>query len=231
MNHQEAAKSGAVEKYLLGELQGQEREAFEDHFFDCAECASQVRLGAIFQANARAVVREDRKPFAPIAPSIAPGRLRWNLFPIAGRWNLAPIAGLAASAFLLALTVGYQNLVQIPRIRQSAPEGPAFSVVIAAPASGVRAATEQSFSRRAGQIFLFVPHEWEEFYNSYTCELEGRPGNQVLFTYNVKNGAGDFGVLIRTTALKPGKFVMNVYGVRADGQKTAVALFPLTLTD
>jgi hypothetical protein len=97
--------------------------------------------------------------------------------------------------------------------------------------SGVRAAADLSFSRQAGQFSLFVPHEWEEFYSSYTCELERHPGSKVLFTAGIAARSGDFAVLVRTAGLDSGRYVLNVYGVRADGQKTAVARFPLTLTD
>ena len=32
----------AVEKYLLQELAGEERDQFEEHFFDCQECATDL---------------------------------------------------------------------------------------------------------------------------------------------------------------------------------------------
>jgi hypothetical protein len=217
MDHHEAAKSHAVERYLLGELQGAEREAFEEHFFDCQECAEQARLGAMFQANARAVLRQEPELFSPVPARRLP-------------WNFGYAASLAACA-ALAMVVGYQNLVQIPRIQRSTAEGPALSVVVGAQASGVRADTKQSFSRRSGHVSLFVAHEWEEVYDRYSCELERRPGNSVLFTAKVEDGTRDFTVLLRTEALDPGDFMLNVYGVRTDGQKTAVASLPLTLTE
>lgn len=220
MDHPEAARTGAVERYLLGELQGQDREAFEEHFFDCPECAGEVRMGAVFQANARAALRGEG-----ILAGRQPERRRpWF------RWSFVPAAAMAACA-ALALVVGYQNLVLLPQLRHSTAEGAAFTVLPAAPASGVRAAADLSFSRQAGEFSLFVPHEWEEYYTAYTCELERRPGSKVLFTARIENGTGDFAVLVRTATLEAGKYVLNVYGVRADGQKTAVARFPLTLTD
>lgn len=220
MDHAEAARAAAVEKYLLGELPDPQREAFEEHFFSCPECAEQMRLGAVFQANARAVLKD-----AGSLEAIAPERRR----PWFG-WNFRPALAMAGGA-ALAVLAGYQNLILIPQLRHPSAGGAAFTVIAAAPVSGVRAAADLSFSRQAGQFSLFVPHEWEEFYSSYTCELERRPGSKVLFTAGIGTGSGDFAVLVRATALEPGKYVLNVYGVRADGQKTAVARFPLTLTD
>jgi hypothetical protein len=219
MDHSEAARIAAVDKYLLGELPDSQREAFEEHFFSCPECSGRVRLGAVFHANARAVLKETGS-----LASIAPERRR----PWSG-WSFRPAFAMAGG-LALALIVGYQNLVLIPRLRNQAAGGAEMTMVDGAQVSGVRAAADQSFSRRDAQFTLFVPHEWEEFYSSYTCELERRPGSKVVLTAR-RAASADFGVLVQTAPLEPGKYVMNVYGLRADGQKTAVARFPLTLTD
>jgi len=221
MEHPEAVKSGAVERYLLGELQGAEREAFEEHFFDCSECERQVRLGVEFQANARIVLRED----PALAAAVAERRHPWF------RWNFVPAAAMAACAVLVAV-VGYQNLTLIPQLRQAAVAGgEALLAFPAAPASGVRAAAQLTISRKTGKYSLFVPHEWEEVYSGYHCELERHPGASVRLAVKVEDGSGDFSVLLPVASLEPGRYVLNVYGVRADGQKSAVARFPLTLTD
>ena len=49
-------------RYVLDELTGQEREEFEEHYFNCAECAADVRAAFAFAANARAVLRESPEP-------------------------------------------------------------------------------------------------------------------------------------------------------------------------
>jgi hypothetical protein len=41
--HRAAVESMAAERYVLGEMEPAERDAFEDHFFDCVECSSDVR--------------------------------------------------------------------------------------------------------------------------------------------------------------------------------------------
>jgi anti-sigma factor RsiW len=45
MNHDEAVQLMATEKYLLNELTPEQREAFEAHFFECVDCAKDVRAG------------------------------------------------------------------------------------------------------------------------------------------------------------------------------------------
>src|SRR6266404_851366 len=43
MNHDDAIKSLAAERYILDDLDPAERDAFEEHFFDCTECTADVR--------------------------------------------------------------------------------------------------------------------------------------------------------------------------------------------
>ena len=54
MDHSEAVELMATERYLLGELPAEQREAFEAHFFECYECALDVRAEAAFLKEAKA---------------------------------------------------------------------------------------------------------------------------------------------------------------------------------
>ena len=53
MNHQDALQEMAVERYLLGELNGASLDSFEEHLFECSECAMDVKTGGIFIDGAR----------------------------------------------------------------------------------------------------------------------------------------------------------------------------------
>ena len=44
MNHDEAIRSGAAEKYVLRELSDELRDAYEDHFLECAECMKNMHV-------------------------------------------------------------------------------------------------------------------------------------------------------------------------------------------
>jgi len=58
MDHEGARHSQAAEKYVAKELPPKERDAFEEHFFDCPECASAVRLELTFAANTRFLLHQ-----------------------------------------------------------------------------------------------------------------------------------------------------------------------------
>ena len=53
MTHQQALETMAAERYLLDEMTEIEKHAFEDHFFDCSDCAHEVRLGEQIRAEVR----------------------------------------------------------------------------------------------------------------------------------------------------------------------------------
>ena len=182
-----------------------------------------MRLGAVFRANARAVLRETGN-LASI-PREDRSWFHWA-WPA---WGLRPALTMAAG--IMAVVIGYQNLIEIPRLRHETPGASTITVLPEPEVSAVRAATSLTFSRKAGQFLLSVRHEWEESYSGYSCELERRPGSKVLLTGKIGAVSGDFAVLIPTAGLDPGKYVMNVYGVRADGRKVAVTRYPLNLTE
>jgi hypothetical protein len=58
MNHEEAISRLAAERYLLGEMEEQERAAFEAHYLNCAKCLEDVTFGDEFMQVAAPVARE-----------------------------------------------------------------------------------------------------------------------------------------------------------------------------
>src|SRR5690349_16175904 len=65
MDHETAVRTGATERYLLGQLSAEDRDSFEEHYFMCPECAEDVRTLTVFAANAKAVFREKASGPAP----------------------------------------------------------------------------------------------------------------------------------------------------------------------
>jgi hypothetical protein len=105
MDHNEAVRLQAAEKYVLGEFPHDLREEYEEHFFDCAECAVDVKAIAAFADTARELLR--RNEAASAEKAAAPARGGWFAW-------FRPIVAVPAFAVLL-LVIGYQNAVTIPR--------------------------------------------------------------------------------------------------------------------
>src|SRR5947207_15968254 len=75
MDHETALRTSATERYFLGELTGQDRDGFEEHFFMCPECAEDLRALTVFAANAKAVFRQEAAGPTPQAEWISSGRV------------------------------------------------------------------------------------------------------------------------------------------------------------
>jgi len=71
MDHQEAVSLGATERYLLGTLGDEQREAFEEHYFSCLECAEDLRAGMAVVAVAR-WLPESRPDALPHGSDVTP---------------------------------------------------------------------------------------------------------------------------------------------------------------
>src|SRR5262245_61991311 len=77
MDHETAVRISATERYLLGELTGEDRDAFEEHYFLCPDCAEDVRALTVFSANAKAVFRAEATGPTPHAGVLFSGRVLW----------------------------------------------------------------------------------------------------------------------------------------------------------
>ena len=122
MDHQQARDSHAAERYLLNELAGAERDAFEEHFFTCRLCADDVRTGAVMREGVRAGLAEPA-PTVRTATVVAIETRR--------RWHAAVVLPWAVAASL-AIVVGYQSLRLPPG---ALPSATATAPILLRPAS------------------------------------------------------------------------------------------------
>jgi hypothetical protein len=176
MDHTEVVRQGNMtERYLLNELDPHLREEFEEHFFECPECAMDVRAGDLLIEQTRAIVAEREGP-AParfqertaeieIVRPIVDNKPGW-MDSIFG-WMRPAIAVPVMAALLVV--IGYQNLVTYPHLEQAANRPqvlPWASVNIGTYGEG------QTITTKSGQSFLlFVRIPPEKAYASYTAEL------------------------------------------------------------
>ena len=141
MEHNEAVEMMASERYLLGEMTPELRDAYEEHYFECAECAQDVQLGAAFVDEAKVILPGMVASAASVRTAqdtprvvMRPGKQPREWF----AW-LKPAMMVPAFACLLAI-VGYQNLVVYPALQAAATEPrilPSATVLHDATRSGV----------------------------------------------------------------------------------------------
>jgi hypothetical protein len=120
MEHSDAIRLRAAERYVLGELSSQLRDEYEEHYFACQECAMELKATVAFVDGSRIALCAgnlvaSRKPSA--VPAVG-GWFRW----------LRPAFALPAFVALL-LFVGYQNILTIPGLRQAASRAGTAKVV------------------------------------------------------------------------------------------------------
>ena len=78
MNHDVVVRQKMTERYLLDELNPQQRDEFEEHLFDCPECAIDVRAGATFVEQSKAILAENAPETSPVhVPLAAPLKAGW----------------------------------------------------------------------------------------------------------------------------------------------------------
>lgn len=108
MTHHHAVETLAIERYLLGEMADQERDAFEEHLFSCIECGEDARVaGALRDAVAAGMVsRAAARPAGGVLEMPAPRR------------RLASVVIPWAAAASLALVAGYQALILQPALQR-----------------------------------------------------------------------------------------------------------------
>jgi len=113
MDHTEAVEKGAVERYQLGQLSAKEIDEFETHFFECTDCAEELRAAAIFEENAKAVFLENSRGVAgagqPRAKYEQARGSWWALFR-RNPWSAVPAVAAAA---LLCVVLGEARMMQL----------------------------------------------------------------------------------------------------------------------
>jgi len=218
MDHSQAQEQMIAERYLLNELTPEARDAFEEHVFDCPECALDLRAAAAFIDEAKAQL-----------PALAPASSATPMQPKAKRnWWFSgwrPVFVVPSFAALL-LAIGYQNLVQFPALRNQAAQprilamttlhgatrGAPVATIVADPAQGIGLPIDLSPEPGAAPVA------------SYSLALMDATGKQVWTGTYAATGSNNGGprilVAIPGAILRNGSYTMTVTGVDAQGTRT-----------
>lgn len=205
MDHAEAIRVNATEQYLLGELQGEVLEEFEEHYFGCTICAQDVKAGVAMMASGKEVVRTDRL-MAKERPEKAAstGWFAW----------LKPAFAVPVMATLL-LIVGYQNIVSVPKLEQRVTQAGQPKVVRSFPLAALRArgGEEKTLSVAPGRGIDLVMDVPVNNYGSYTCKILSQPG-ATLYTIPScsEYDRNTIEISVPAGALAPGHYALVVLG-------------------
>jgi Putative zinc-finger len=210
MDHLQATELTAVEKYLLDELTPQEREAFEEHFFDCQDCAIDLRATATFMDAAK---KEFKANPVPKPGGAAKGKTFFaSLWPSALVWS-----ALAASLLVIA----YQNLVVFSHVKTEiaesrAPELLPVVSLVGGNSRGGRIPTAELAATRPFLLQLDLPTQ--DRFSSYTCLLYS-PSGSLLGRVEVSAQAAKDTVSIRvpSAGAQVGKYTLVVQGTAQQG--------------
>jgi len=174
MNHQEALQEMAVERYLLGELSGAPLDSFEEHLFECSECAMEVKIGGTFIHAVRTEVSVPRRVAAPRVESAR----RWTSW-FTSPWILAP--ALAACLLILA----FQTFVLQPRMKLEVARAQAPAVLnplILANAGPRGDSIPEVVAPEHGSFVVSLDVPATGGYSSYRCSLYAPDGSPLWQT-------------------------------------------------
>ncbi len=169
MDHHDAVRLSLVEKYLLGELPPELRDEFEEHYFDCQECAEDLRATAAFLDAAKKELRA-----FPAAKSAAIPAKKSRLV-----WLWSPALVLPALAACL-LVIAYQNIVIFPHFRSALAElrAPELLPSVSLVGGNSRGGQIPTINVHGTQPFLvLVDIPPQDRFSSYTCLLYSPSGS------------------------------------------------------
>ena len=209
MDHAEAVRLSLVEKYLLDELPPELRDEFEEHYFDCRECAEDLRAASAFLDAAKNELRA--APLPKPAPSVPEARTRKPRF----AWLWTPAFVVPALAACL-MVIAYQNFVIFPRFRGAIAElrSPEILPTLSLVGGNSRGGSAPAIAVAGSNAFLvLIDIPTQDRFSSYTCLLYSPPGS-IAWHVQVSAEEAKDTVSIRVPAGRavPGSYTLVVQG-------------------
>lgn len=199
MEHSEAVETLAAERYLLGEMTPEDRDAFEEHFFGCSVCAADV----VDVSRVRAAIATDI-PRATLLPRRA-SRMPW-------------IAAAATTAFLAGIPIA-QNVALHQQIALTRQPQAVDSVELSDGSRGAEIVPVQPASKAFTLNFAIPP---ERGAHDYVIEIVDSAG-RVHSSYSVAaEAAAEMQHLFCPAgSLPPGRYQLKVLAQPAASPVTA----------
>jgi len=218
MDHDEAVRQKATERYLLDELDPEVRDQFEDHLFDCQDCALDVRAAAMFIEQTKVVLAEPAASEVRV-PAVVPTRQAWFAW-------LRPAFAVPVLALLLAV-IGYQNFVTYPHLMEAANQpqvGPWTSVNVS-----TRGTATTTIKAHPGEGFaLLINMPPEDGFASYAADLYN-PAGKLEWSGPIAAPTADEGhqIYIPGGHRQSGTYTLVVKGITASGESKEISRLPI----
>lgn len=214
MDHESIIRSHTPERYILGELRPQEREAFEEHLADCRMCMQEIRAMDIFAANASAVFAGEASQNHVVAAGERAGKneakpgwfdfLRPRAFPVLA------FSGVLNVALLVMVGVGITRYASL-----SEPHPGLSQVFSVRPPS--RAGESQVCPVEKNSAFATLRFDLSQPYTRYSYSLEGA-GEKSLDAPKLPT-AETLNLTVSVAGLKPGDHKFQLTGWDGQNEK------------
>ena len=218
INHDEAIKDLMAERYLLGELNAADREAYELHLFSCDACFEQVKVGTEFVTHLRHIGTED--PQASLVPGFM-GRLMANAR-----------QPLSVTMFGLLLMVSGFAVHQRSEISNLKEPRAVVRSVLTGIAHGSSDVNPIKVPRNSA-LSLDVEYTPKGEFISYRAQVLSSSGKALHTVALPETQVGTTAsIALPADALRPGQYSIVVFGRRSDGTQEEVGrgVFELQFT-
>jgi methionine-rich copper-binding protein CopC len=214
MEHEEATKNLVAERYLLGELTENDREAYEEHLFSCPVCFEQIKAGTEFVGHLRMMGAE--KPVAAETVAAKPGFFATLRQP------------LTAMAFTLLMVVSGVSVHQyrVISVLRQAQVAPGFFLSDGAKAT-TKTVTVPTNSPFGVQFQVLEPGDFK----SYEAQLvSGSKSAGSPFQFSAEQiKETTIQILLHSDNLRAGTYSIVVNGISPDGHRTELTRYSFQL--
>jgi anti-sigma factor RsiW len=224
MDHNAVASQKMAERYLLNELEPELRDEFEEHYFECPECAADVHAGALFVEESKAVLGAEKTQLEVVrttdvrsARSTSAAHKGWLA------WLRPSLA--APVVALLLVAIGYQswNYRALERTSRT-PQVLASAVVNL----NVRGAEPIGVSAAAGKAFgLTLNLPPDRSFSSYQLDLYSKQGQLEWSQSVTATGSDSLWLYVPATDQPPG--TLSVHGITAQRTSEDLGRYPIEL--
>lgn len=232
MNHQQAVDSMAVERYVLNEMTATDRQAFEEHYFNCPECLEAITYASDFLEVGREYVQENAKTRPAPAPVPAPNPA-WYQRIFSASWWSSPVPAFASAAFLALFGFSMYQGIELAQVKKTLniPSVVATSVFLPLSSRGgsdARGTDLSTVSVERNETFqLDVDLPPHDQYSSYEGEIVSESGSAGIPSFTLPAERLNQALRLELTVpptLSQGTYQFTIRGINngAKGKTTIV---------